>query len=87
MTKYTCRLTFGYSGGTARIGDIVELDDKEAKYFHKHKAIALYLADGDEEAPGELPKPKERIKRRTGKPASPKLLDDSQTLTPDPKAV
>ena len=81
-TKYMVNLTFGYSGGRARKGSVVELDDDEAKQFHKVNAIGLYLPDGETEA-AELPKPK-RPKR--AKPASPVALDDSKTLTPDPKA-
>ena len=85
MTKYLCKLTFGYSGGIARMGKVVELDDKEAKFFNKHKAIGLYLAD-DDEAPDDLP-PKPKAKRRTGKPQAPKTLDNSQLMDVDPKAV
>ena len=80
-TKYTCWLTFGARDGkTYRRGDIVELDDSEAKYLNKLKAIRIYFEDGEDAPEAELPKPKRK------KPAAPKKLEDSQTVVPDPKA-
>lgn len=80
-TKYSVLLSFGgQDGKTYRAGETVELDDKEAKYLHKHKAIGLYIGDDDEAPEVVLPKP------RRAKPASVKKLDDSELLTPDPRA-
>ena len=80
-TKYKCWLSFGGRDGKTYVrGDIVELDDKEAKYLNKHKAIRIYIADDDEEPEAELPKPVRP------KPKTPKKLDDSKTVVPDPKA-
>lgn len=85
-TKYIANTSFALADGThARRGEIVALSDADARRLNKSKAIGLYLADGDE-APDDLPKPKERKKRRTGKPTGPATLDMADTIAVDPRA-
>ena len=80
-TMYLCRLSFGgRDGKTYKRGDVVELDDNEAKVLNRHKAITMYFGE-DEEAPETvLPRPVRK------KPNTPKKLDNSKTVTPDPRA-
>ena len=80
-SKYKCWLSFGgRDGKTYKRGDIVELDDSEAKYLNKLGAIKMHFEDGDAVIEKPLPK------KARPKPAAPVALDDSKTVTPDPKA-
>ena len=47
--KYVAIRKFGYSLGQANEGDVVKLTAVEAKFFNKHKAIAPFVEDDDEE--------------------------------------
>lgn len=47
--KFEAIRKFGYSGGMADVGDVVELTAKEAKDLNKVKAIAPYFEEEDDE--------------------------------------
>ena len=84
FTRYRVTLALGAPDGRTYLkGEVIDLTDEEARYFNKHGAIGLYLAEGDE-APNELPKPKRNIKRDISKkPAAPTALADSDLVEVD----
>lgn len=47
--EFVATRRFGYSGGQAEVGDIVELQQKEAKALHKHNAVTPHFGDDEDE--------------------------------------